>query len=822
MAAKKKSRGKAETAKRVATAARVVLPLIPTRDHVALPGQVVPVYITKGASADAVEQALRGDSTLLLSLDSGTNEAAVATSDLSRICSVAKVVHSVNLPNGDMKVRLSIYARAKIVAFVGTTPFVRARAQVLENGSEVRLNKASEAVMKNVKETFVALSQFDPALEDFLFAVQETFDPGSLADIVCGVLPLSAAEGQKVLEQFHPIKRLELAGVYVNAHVDMLATRERAANRAQSELGKLHHQEMLREQIRQMQAELGEETGHEDDVEDLKTQLDKLKMPANAKKEAEKQLRRLRQLHPDTSEAALARTYLDWLMDLPWSSRTKDAIDLTKARAILDADHYGLDKVKERILDFLGVSKLRKQVRGPVLLFVGPPGVGKTTLGKSIAKALGRKFVRASVGGLRDEAELRGHRRTYVGALPGRIIQGLKTANTRNPVFIIDEIDKIGNDFRGDPASVLLEILDPEQNKEFEDHYLNIPFDLSEVMFIATANITDSIPAALFDRMEIIEIPGYTTEEKLEIAKRYLVPREKELNGLSNIVVDFDEPAILYLIDRYTRESGVRDLGRVISTVLRKVARMLAEGKKAPPALTPDLVEELLGPIKFVPDKLQERDEVGIVTGLAWTPVGGEVLTIEASNTPGKGTLSLTGQLGEVMRESAMAALTYVQSNALRFGISPTFYDNAALHVHVPHGAIPKDGPSAGMAIALALVSLLTGRPVSREVAMTGEITLRGNVLAIGGLREKALAALRVGATTVLIPKENARELVEFPSYLKERITFVPVETVDQAVEAALLPAGQEVTKQGPEPVRIEGPTRVPPPRPSKQPEPRR
>ncbi|MCC6953866.1 MAG: endopeptidase La, partial [Deltaproteobacteria bacterium] len=638
------------------------------------------------------------------------------------------------------------------------------------------------------------------------FVVQDTFDPGVLADVICGLLPLRPPEGLAVLEEVHPVKRLRLAASYLNAQVDVTVTRDRIASQAQNELGKLHHEEMLREQIRQMQAELGEETSHVDELQDLTSRLGKLKMPDYAKTEAEKQIRRLKQLHPDTSEAALARTYLDWIMDLPWSGRTKDSLNLKRARTILDADHFGLEKAKERILDFLGVSKLRKEVRGPILLFVGPPGVGKTSLGRSIARALGRKFVRVSVGGLRDEAELRGHRRTYVGAMPGRIIQGLKNAGTINPVFMIDEIDKIGSDFRGDPASVLLESLDPEQNREYDDHYLNIPFDLSEVMFIATANMTDTIPSALLDRMEIIEIPGYTTEEKLEISKRYLIPKEYEANGLSKLSCTFDEPALLSVIECYTRESGVRELGRTIGTIYRKIARLVAEGNKPPKRIDSKLVTDFLGPLKFVPDKLQLKDEIGIVTGLAWTPVGGEVLTIEASVTPGKGQLSLTGQMGEVMRESAMAALTYVQSNAERFGIQPNFLETSNVHVHVPHGAIPKDGPSAGLAIALALVSLLTNRPVSREVAMTGEITLRGNILPVGGLREKSLAALRLGARIVIIPKDCERELVEFPDYLREQITFVPVESVDEAIQTALLGA-QPLRTEG-SPVKLETPTK--------------
>ncbi len=772
--------------KRKALAADVY-PVLGTRDVVPIPGLVIPVYISRVESLNAVNHALELNMPVVLTLQSSGLEQRASKTNLSRIGGLARIVQSVKLSSGDIKVSFHVQARVRITSFKTFTPFVTARVKEVDAPHTLELSKDEEALVAEVKRKVGVLAQYDTTTEEHLAAANELFDPGALSDLVGSLLPLDTTEAQRVLEEIDPFRRLTHVKQLLNSQIDVHAIKERISTRAQKELGQEYHQELLREQMRQIQAELGEGGDYADELSGLEKQLVKMKFPDSIKTEAMKQLRRLKQLHPETSEAALARTYLDWIMDLPWTKRTKDNLNLRKAREILDEDHYGLEKTKERILDFLGVRKIRANARGPILLFVGPPGVGKTSLGRSIARALGRKFVRVSVGGLRDEAELRGHRRTYVGALPGRIIQSLKTAGTKNPVFMLDEIDKIGSDFRGDPAAVLLEILDPEQNKSFEDHYLNVPFDLSEAMFISTANMTDTIPAALLDRMEVIELNGYTDEEKLQIAQRYLVPREREECGLEDEEFDLNDQTLLHLMQSYTRESGVREFGRVLGTVFRKLARMLAEGQTLPRRITPMLVEEFLGPVRFLPERRATSDQVGIATGLAWTSVGGELLTVEVSVTKGKGQLSLTGQLGEVMRESAMAALTYVLSRATELGIDPNFYETSNVHVHVPHGAIPKDGPSAGVAIASALVSVLTGVPVSRHVAMTGEITLRGIVLAIGGLREKALAALRAGITVVIIPKENERELVEFPDYLRAKITFAPVETVSEVLDLALL-----------------------------------
>lgn len=766
-----------------------LLPLLPMRDHVAFPGSVFPVFINRNINIAAVDAAIAGDRYIVLCLQRSAFDEKPRPENLARIASVARITHSVKLPSGELKVRLHVQGRVRIKSFASTTPYFKARVVHLDSEVAVKLSSRQEKLLNDVKSKFSVLSQYEEVIEDHILLANETYAPGTLADIVASVLPLEVAECQRVLEELRPLERLKLVERFLNAQLDLSAMKERISTRVREELSRSEHEQILREQLRYIRAELGEgDEDADDDLGDLRVQLEKLKMPAHAKKEARKQLRRLQQLHPDTSEAALARTYLDWIVDLPWSKRSRDRLDLERAKQILDEDHFGLEKTKERILDFLGVRKLKRDLRGPILLLVGPPGVGKTSLGRSIAQALDRQFVRVSVGGLRDEAELRGHRRTYVGAMPGRIIQGLKSAGTKNPVFILDELDKVGADFRGDPASVLLEVLDPEQNKAFEDHYLNIPFDLSEVMFICTANVTDTIPAPLLDRMEVIEIAGYTTEEKLQIAKRYIVPREKHENGLDKHNVTFSEQALRHVITGYTRESGVRELSRVISSVLRKVARGVAEGQKAPRSISPKQVEKLLGPPHYVQESRLAANQVGVANGLAWTPVGGELLTIEASLTKGKGSLSLTGQMGDVMRESAMAALTYVLSNSEALGFDPDIYERSSVHIHIPHGAIPKDGPSAGVAIATALVSLFTGRAVSRDVAMTGEITLRGSVLPVGGLREKALAALRLGIPVVVIPRENKRDLIEFPDYLLDKVTFMPVSTVGEVLDVALIP----------------------------------
>jgi ATP-dependent Lon protease len=554
----------------------------------------------------------------------------------------------------------------------------------------------------------------------------------------------------------------------------------------------------LREQLKQIQQELGEGDERAEEIGDLKKQIEKAKMPAEVKREADKQLHRLEQMHPESSEASLVRTYLDWLVDLPWSKRTKDNLNIKKAKQVLDEDHYDLEKIKERILEYLAVNKLRRKIKGPILCFVGPPGVGKTSLGRSIARSLGRNFVRVSLGGVRDEAEIRGHRRTYVGALPGRIIQGIKQASSNNPVFMLDEIDKVGADFRGDPAAALLEVLDPEQNHAFSDHYLNLPFDLSNALFICTANLLDPVPPALADRMEVIQLSGYTNEEKLAISRKYLVPRQLSDNGISAKQLEFSDDAVLRVIAEYTKEAGLRNLEREIASICRKVARKVAEGKNDLTRVTRANVHTFLGAPKFLPEAEQEEHEIGVATGLAWTSTGGEILYVESSLSRGRGNLTLTGQLGDVMKESAQAAVSYARAHAKTLGIEADFYQKLDIHIHVPAGAIPKDGPSAGITMATALISALTKRPVSRHVAMTGEITLRGRVLPIGGLKEKSLAAFRAGMKTIIIPERNEKDLAEIPRVLRRKLNWVVAKDMSDVLRVALMDRGATGKKPRP------------------------
>ena len=581
-------------------------------------------------------------------------------------------------------------------------------------------------------------------------------------------------------------RRLKKVNELLSKELELSAMQAKIQTQAKEEMGKTHREYFLREQLKAIQGELGEIDDKTKEIEEFKAKIAKAKIPAEVQKEADKQLSRLSQMHPDAAEASIIRTYLDWMVELPWSKSTRDKLDIKRAKQILDEDHYDLEKIKDRILEYLGVRKLNKQMKGPILCFVGPPGVGKTSLGKSIARALGRKFTRISLGGLRDEAEIRGHRRTYIGALPGRIIQGLKNAGSNNPVFMLDEIDKVGADFRGDPSAALLEVLDPEQNHAFSDHYLNVPFDLSKTMFIATANLADPIIPALKDRMEIIELAGYIDEEKLKIARQYLIPRQIKENGIKTRDLDLTDEAILNVINSYTREAGLRNLEREIANVCRKIARKIAEGEKKIPRITAKNLSKFLGVPRFLPDLDNRKDEVGVATGLAWTPYGGDVLYIEATPMEGKGNLLLTGQLGDVMKESGQAAMSYFRSRAAKFGLTENFYFSKDIHVHVPAGAIPKDGPSAGVTMASALVSALTGMPVRSDVAMTGEITLRGRVLPIGGLREKSLAALRARIYTIIAPEQNQKDLDEIPKHIRRRLDFKFVKHMDEVLKLAL------------------------------------
>jgi len=660
------------------------------------------------------------------------------------------------------------------------------RVEVVEESAEADVE--ARALMRNLLADFEQASQLGkPIPHEVLLAASAIEEPGRLADFVAFHLSLKVEEKQQILEAIDPKARLKKSSDFLRKELEILELGSKIQNRVKESMSKSQREYFLREQLKAIQQELGQFDEIQAEIEEYREKIAASGMPETVREKAEKEVGRLEKMPQAAAETSVIRTYLDWLCGLPWDVHDEEKLDLVAAQEILDEDHYGLEKVKERVLEYLAVHKLTDHMRGPILCFVGPPGVGKTSLGKSIARALNRKFIRMSLGGVRDEAEIRGHRRTYVGALPGRIIQSINSVGTNNPVFMMDEIDKVGMDFRGDPTSALLEVLDPEQNNSFQDHYLEAPFDLSDVMFITTANLLDPIPPALRDRMEVIHFPGYTEDEKLHIATRYLVPKQVAEHGLTPSRLVFTEGALREIVRRYTREAGVRNLERTIATVCRQVARKVVEGRKGKTTVTERTLHKYLGPDKFTFGLAEKHDEVGVATGLVWTEVGGDVIFIEATSMAGSGTLSLTGQLGDVMRESAQAAVSYARSRAADLGIDPEFNSKLDLHIHVPAAAIPKDGPSAGITMATAIVSVLTGRRVRRDLAMTGEITLRGKVLPIGGLKEKLLAAHRAGVTTVLIPKDNARELELIPPHVRDALDIIPVEHMNDVLARALL-----------------------------------
>ena len=643
-----------------------------------------------------------------------------------------------------------------------------------------------QALMRNVRDNSEKILAFRGEMTGDVSTILESIDdPGKLADLVASNLRLKLDESQMVLEVTDSVERLLKVNDLLSREVDLSSMQAKIQSNVRDEIAKSQRDYFLREQVRAIHKELGESDEKALEVEEYQKKINQAKMTKEAETEALKQLKRIEQMHPDSAESSIVRTYLDWLVEMPWSKSSTDDINIKEAEKILDSDHYGLKKIKERILEYLSVRKLNPKMKGPILCFVGPPGVGKTSLGRTIAKAMGRKFFRISLGGIRDEAEIRGHRRTYIGALPGRILQGLKQCDTNNPIFMMDEIDKLGSDFRGDPSSALLEALDPEQNSAFSDHYLNLPFDLSKVMFVLTANMTDTIPSALLDRMEIIMLSGYTEEEKAVIAEKYLLPRQLKENGIKESDLQISPAALQQIIAEYTSESGVRNLEREIGTICRKVARKLAEEQQGPFTISKNTLNKYLGIPKYITEMDQEESQAGLCTGLAWTQVGGEVLYVEASLIGGKGEMILTGQLGDIMQESARAAMSYARSKLAEFGIEENVFENQDVHIHVPSGATPKDGPSAGIAMATALISILSNKPVNKYVAMTGEITLRGRVLPIGGLKEKALGALRAGIKTIVIPEKNRRDLEEIPLYVKKKINFIPVKNMSEVLDIA-------------------------------------
>jgi ATP-dependent Lon protease len=763
------------------------IPLLPVRDVVIFPYMILPLFVGREKSIAAVDAALARDRLIFLVAQKELAAEEPGVDDLYAVGTVAMIMRMLKLPDGRVKILVQGVAKARLTDFSSLDPFYAARVERIAEPRLTELPLETEALMRTVRDQLTQLAGMGKALSPEVTVVVENIeDPGSLADLVASNIGLKIGDAQALMEVFDPVERLLRVKDLLAKELELAMVQNRIQTQAKEEMGKSQREYFLREQMRAIQAELGEADSRAEEVAELRQKLEAAGLPEEARKETEKHLRRLETMHPESAEYPMLRTYLDWVVELPWSRATRDNLDLKKGKAVLDEDHYNLEKVKERILEFLAVRKLKKELKGPVLCFVGPPGVGKTSLGKSIARALGRKFVRVSLGGVRDEAEIRGHRRTYVGALPGRIIQGIKQAGTSNPVFMLDELDKVGADFRGDPSAALLELLDPEQNHAFSDHYINLPFNLSNVLFIATANILDPIPPALQDRLEVLRLAGYTTEEKLAIARRFLVPRQLEANGLRAADVRFSPKALLKVIAEYTSEAGLRNLEREIGSICRKVARRFAEGKKQPVLITEAAVARFLGPPRYLPEEERRASEVGVATGLAWTETGGEILYVEVNTMKGKGELTLTGHLGEVMKESAQAALSYARAHAAELGIEPAFLEGRDIHVHVPAGAIPKDGPSAGVTMATALISALSGRAVSKDVAMTGEITLRGKILPIGGLKEKVLAAVRAHVPTIVIPRRNAKDLEEIPGHVRKKVRFVQAASMAEVLAVAL------------------------------------
>lgn len=763
-----------------------ILPLMPVRDVVIFTDMLLPLFIGREQSVRAVEKAVEKDGFVLLVTQKDASLENPKPDEMYMVGTVGRILRMLKLPDGRLKALVQGVAKARIVEYVRKKIWYRVKVELISEQTMKNADMETEALMRNVREHSEKILSLRGELSNDVTAILDSIeDPGKLADLVASNLRLKIEESQQLLEIADPVERLRKVNDMLCREVELSTMQAKIQSDVRDEISKNQRDYFLREQVRAIHKELGEFDEKIQEIEEYEKKIKRAKMSKDAEAEALKQLKRLEQMHPDAAETAMLRTYLDWLTDMPWSKSTKDIIEIKYAKQVLNKEHYGLDKIKDRILEYLSVRKLNPKTKGPILCFVGPPGVGKTSLGRAIANAMKRKFVRISLGGIRDEAEIRGHRRTYIGALPGRILQGLKQSGTNNPVFMMDEIDKLGADFRGDPSAALLEALDPEQNSEFSDHYLNLSFDLSKVMFILTANLTDTIPSALLDRMEIIALSGYTEEEKMTIAEKHLIPRQIKENGLKPKNISLSSSALLQIITEYTSEAGLRNLEREIGTVCRKAARNIAEGKKGPFGITRGNLHKYLGIPKYFPEMDQDESQIGLSTGLAWTQAGGEVLYVEASLIGGKGELIITGQVGEVMQESARAAMSYARSNLGKFGVEDNIFENLDVHIHVPAGAIPKDGPSAGIAMATALISVLTEKPVNKYVAMTGEITLRGRVLPIGGLKEKALGALRGGIRTVIIPEKNKRDLTEIPMNVKRKIKFIPVKHIDEVLSLA-------------------------------------
>jgi len=765
------------------------LPLLPLRDLVVYPFIIAPLSVAREFSIHAVDHALAENRMILLAAQHDRDVDDPAAEDIFEVGTVAVIMRMLKLPDGRIRVLVQGVCRARIREFVSCGPHFEVRIERLDDLDHDTTSIEKEALMRSTKRLLERSSSLGKSLPSEVLAIAGNLeDPGRLADLTASNLELRVEEAQEVLELLAPVARLKRVHELFKREIDLLSMQREIDSMARDEIDRSQREFYLRQQMKAIQSELGEGDDLGEEIEQYRAKVRDAEMPEKAAEELERQLKKLERMHPESSEASIVRNYLDWLTGLPWGRKTRDNLDLRKARRILDEDHFGLEPVKERILEYLAVRKLNHDTKGPVLCFVGPPGVGKTSLGRSIARALGRKFVRLSLGGVKDEAEIRGHRRTYVGAMPGRIIQGVHQAGSSNPVFMLDEVDKIGADYRGDPSAALLEVLDPEQNNAFRDHYLGLTYDLSDVMFVTTANLLDPIQPAFRDRMEVIRLSGYTEEEKLEIAGRHLLPRQVSENGLKPDQIEFSSNAIKRMIRAYTREAGLRNLERAIGTVCRKVARRFAEGRRGCVRVAAPRLESFLGPEPVSREDMRREDQVGVATGLAWTESGGDVLFVEATTMPGKGNLILTGHLGEIMKESAHAALSYARARWAELGVADRFLAERDVHVHVPEGAIPKDGPSAGITIATAMLSAFTNCPVRHDVAMTGEITLRGTVLPVGGIKEKVLAARRSGYRRIILPAANRKNLDEIPRPLRRDLELHFVGDVREVFDLALLP----------------------------------
>lgn len=762
------------------------LPMLPVRDIVVFPYMILPLFVGRDASIRSVEDALGKNRLIFLASQKEITEENPTPESIYQVGTIAKIMRMRKLSDGRVKILIQGEAKGRIKSYAKTAPSFEVVVEKIDEPVTTTPGVEFEALIRTAKEHIEKIIALGRVLSpDILLVLDDVTDPGKLADLIASNLGIKVPDAQKVLETVDQKDRLRLVNEILASELEVLQMQQKIRSQAKDEMSKSQREYFLREQMRAIKGELGEADSKSEEMEELREKVHNSGMPAQVETEALKQLARLEKMHPDASEASMVRTYLDCLTDLPWNKKTEDAIDLTKAKTILDEDHFDLQKAKDRILEFLAVRKLKNNIKGPILCFCGPPGVGKTSLGKSIARAMGRQYFRIALGGVKDEAEIRGHRRTYVGAMPGKVVQALRQVKTNNPVIVLDEVDKLGSDFRGDPSAAMLEVLDPEQNFAFRDNYLNVDFDLSNVLFIATANVLENIPPALRDRMELIQISGYTENDKLLITKKHLIDRQIEANGIKPENVRFTDEGIKYLISHYTREAGLRNLEREVGSVCRKVAKQVVLGEKNFVEVNEVSVPEMLGPPRYLRDAKMSDSQVGVVTGLAWTQAGGEVLYVEALKYKGKGGLILTGQLGDVMKESAHAAMAYARSHTEELGIPEDFFEKWDVHVHLPAGAIPKDGPSAGITMTTALVSLMTDMPVRHDIAMTGEVTLQGRVLPVGGIREKCLAALSQGIKELIIPLANEKDLSDIPKEFKDHMKFVLVENLDEVFAVA-------------------------------------